>query len=135
MRLRSLALVAMFALPIAMPVTLAVAGDVPIPQTMAMPDGNAFMVAVIPDLLATIGRIEQYAEMFVPGQVKPGMIKMQLGAALGDPELKNFAGKPVLIAVGPGAPTPSFAVVVPAKNAQAYLDAAANLGHAAGQGG
>ncbi len=128
MRLRSLALVATLALPIAAPVTSVVAGDVPIPVTMAMPDGNAFMVAVIPDLLATLGRIEQYAEMFVPGQVKPGMLKMQLGAALGDPELANFAGKPVLIAVGPGAPTPSFAVVVPAKNAQAYLDAAANLG-------
>lgn len=128
MRLRSLMLVASLALPIAVPVTAAVAGDVPIPATMAMPEGNAFMVVVIPDLLATLGRIEQYAEMFVPGQVKPGMLKAQLGAALGDPGLANLLGKPVLIAVGPGAPTPSFALVVPTKNAQAYLDAAANLG-------
>jgi hypothetical protein len=105
------------------------AADIAVPVPMAMPDETAYAVAVIPDLLTTLTRIEAIAGQFAPpGQMKPGMLKQQLGNMLGDPGLANLANKPVVVVVGPGAPTPSFALLVPANNPQAYLDAGVNFG-------
>lgn len=104
------------------------AADMAVPAPMAMPDDTAYAVAVVPDLLATLGRIEAIAGLFNPGQLPPGALKGQLGAMLGDPGLANFSGKPVVVVVGPGAPTPSFALLVPAKDPQLYLDAGVNFG-------
>lgn len=109
------------------PVT-ATAADMPIPVPMAMPDDTAYVVAVVPDLLGTLGRIEAIAALFAPGQMPPGSLKAQLGGMLGDPGLANFTGKPVIVVVGPGAPTPSFALLVPATDPQKYLDAGVNFG-------
>jgi hypothetical protein len=99
-----------------------------IPKTMAMPEGDAFAVAVMPDFLATLGRIEAISELFNPGMLKPGDLKNQLGMMLGDMGLENLVNKPLIIVVGPGAPTPSFALIIPAKNPQTYLDAGVNFG-------
>jgi hypothetical protein len=128
--MRRLILTAALAIGIASPFAPAVAtaADMPIPVPMAMPEDTAYVVAVVPDLLATLGRIEAIAALFAPGQMPPGSLKGQLGAALGDPGLANFAGKPVIVVVGPGAPTPSFALLVPAKEPQKYLDAGVNFG-------
>ena len=104
------------------------AADYAIPAPMAMPDEGAYAVAVLPDLLTTLSRVEALMELFTPGQVKPGQLKMGLGAMLGDMDLANFAGKPIVVVVGPGAPTPSFAIIIPAKNPQLYLDAGVNFG-------
>ena len=104
-----------------------ISADIPVPAPMVMPDETAYALVVIPDLLATLGRIEAIAELFNPGAMPKGALKAQLGNMLGDPELANFTGKPVIIVVGPGAPTPSFAVLVPAKDPQMYLDAAVNF--------
>jgi hypothetical protein len=104
------------------------AADFPVPAPMAMPEESAYLVAVVPDLLATLGRIEAIAGVFAPGQMLPGALKNQLGAMLGDPGLANLVNKPLVVVVGPGAPTPSFALLVPAKNPQAYLDAGVNFG-------
>lgn len=104
------------------------AADLAVPVPMAMPEDNAYAVAVVPDLLATLGRIEAIAALFNPGQLPPGALKGQLGAMLGDPGLANFANKPVVVVVGPGAPTPSFALLVPANDPQKYLDAGVNFG-------
>ena len=104
-----------------------ISADIPVPAPMVMPDDTAYAVVVIPDLLATLGRIEAIADLFAPGKMPKGSLKAQLGNMLGDPELANFTGKPVVIVVGPGAPTPSFALLVPAKDPQMYLDAAVNF--------
>ena len=104
-----------------------ISADIPVPAPMVMPDDTAYAVVVIPDLLATLGRIEAIADLFAPGKMPKGSLKAQLGNMLGDPELTNFTGKPVVIVVGPGAPTPSFALLVPAKDPQMYLDAAVNF--------
>lgn len=128
--MRRLILTAALAIGIAGPLApvAATAADLPVPAPMAMPDDTAYALAVVPDLLATLGRIEAIAALFNPGQMPPGSLKGQLGAMLGDPGLANFAGKPVIVVVGPGAPTPSFALLVPANNPQAYLDAGVNFG-------
>ena len=104
-----------------------ISADIPVPAPMVMPDETAYALVVIPDLLATLGRIEAIAELFNPGAMPKGALKAQFGNMLGDPELANFTGKPVIIVVGPGAPTPSFALLVPAKDPQMYLDAAVNF--------
>ena len=91
-----------------------ISADIPVPAPMVMPEETAYALVVIPDLLATLGRIEAIAELFNPGAMPKGALKAQLGNMLGDPELANFTGKPVVIVVGPGAPTPSFALLVPA---------------------
>jgi hypothetical protein len=109
------------------------AGELAPPAPVAVPDEGAFLVAIIPDLRATLGHAEQIAETFNPGKTKPGALVTQAGAVLGDPELANFAGKPLMIAVGPGAPTPSFALLLPGKDAQLYLDAAAQRGMVMGK--
>ncbi|MBA3698446.1 MAG: hypothetical protein H0W78_06305 [Planctomycetes bacterium] len=106
----------------------ATAADMAVPAPMAMPEETAYVIAVVPDLLATLGRIEAIAGQFAPGQMPPGSLKGQLGAMLGDPGLANFTGKPVIVVVGPGAPTPSFALLVPATDPQKYLDAGVNFG-------
>jgi hypothetical protein len=99
-----------------------------IPKPMAMPEGEVFAVAVMPDFLATLGRIEAISELFNPGMLKPGDLKNQLGMMLGDMGLENLVNKPLIVVVGPGAPTPSFAIIIPAKNPQMYLDAGVNFG-------
>ena len=104
------------------------AADMPVPAPMAMPEDSAYVVAVVPDLVATLGRIEAIANIFNPGQLPAGALKKQLGGMLGDPGLANFTNQPVIVVVGPGAPTPSFALLVPATNPQAYLDAGVNFG-------
>lgn len=109
------------------------AADMPVPAPMAMPDDTAYVVAVVPDLLATLGHIEAISALFAPGQMPAGSLKEKLGGALGDPGLANFAGKPVIVVVGPGAPTPSFAVLVPAVDPQKYLDAGVNFGMVLGK--
>lgn len=87
--------------------------DVPAVPTFA--DQQAFAVVVIPDLPAALGRIDQaMAASKLP--VPPGIIAMQLGGALGDPTLAGFAGKPILIAVGPGVPIPAWCAIVPVAN-------------------
>lgn len=116
------------ALAVGLSVPHASGADMPVPAAMAMPEDSAFVVAVVPDLLATLGRIEAIAQVFSPGQMPAGSLKAQLGATLGDPGLANFAGKPVVVVVGPGAPTPSFALLVPANDPQKYLDAGVNFG-------
>ncbi len=116
------------ALAIGFAATSITAADMPIPVPMAMPDDSAYVVAVVPDLLATLGRIEVLANLFNPGQMPAGSLKQQLGGMLGDPTLANFTNKPVIVVVGPGAPTPCFALLVPATNPQAYLDAGVNFG-------
>jgi len=128
--MRRLILSAALAIGIAGPCVpvVASAADMAVPAPMAMPDDSAYVVAVVPDLFATLGRIEAIAGMFAPGQMPPGALKQQLGAMLGDPGLANFAGKPVVVVVGPGAPTPSFALLVPAIDPQKYLDAGVNFG-------
>ena len=104
-----------------------ISADIPVPAPMVMPDETAYAMVVIPDLLATLGRIEAIADLFAPGKMPKGSLKAQLGNMLGDPDLANFTGKTVVIVVGPGAPTPSFALLVPAKDPQLYLDAAVNF--------
>lgn len=128
--MRRLILSAALAISIASPFAPAAltAADMPVPVPMAMPDDSAYVVAVVPDLLATLSRIEAIAALFAPGQMPPGSLKAQLGGMLGDAGLANFAGKPVIVVVGPGAPTPSFALLVPAKDPQMYLDAGVNFG-------
>ncbi len=104
------------------------AEDYKIPAPMAMPDDSAYAVAVLPDILTTLTRVEAIAELFMPGQMPPGSLKNNLGMMLGDMGLANFDGKPIVVVVGPGAPTPSFALIIPAKNPQLYLDAGVNFG-------
>jgi hypothetical protein len=104
------------------------AADHVIPAAMPMPDEGAYAFVILPNFLQTLTRLEALMEKITPGQVKPGQLKTSLGAMLGDPGLENFANKPLAIIVGPGAQTPSFAIIVPAKNPQLYLDAGVNFG-------
>lgn len=108
-------------------VTALAAGDaIPTPQTL--PDPNLFLVAVVPDLKATFGRIEQAAQAIQPGGLPPGLLAMQAGGSLGDPGLNKLAAKPVVIAVGPGAPLPTIVGLVPSTDAKAYVAAAIGMG-------
>ena len=43
-----------------------IAADMPVPAPMAMPEDSAYVVAVVPDLVATLGRIEVIASIFNP---------------------------------------------------------------------
>ncbi len=105
-------------------VTLAAAA---VPTAQALPDDKAFAIIVLPDVKATLRRIEQISEMFKPGSLPPGQLAAQVGAAFGDPKLDNLdnlAGRPVILVIAPGSPTPSFAAILPVKDVARYTDAA-----------
>ena len=95
---------------------------------------------LLPDPDAAIRDAEALAASFQPAQVRPGMLKAQLGAMLGDPELKNLdLSKPILVALyrpGAGADPsmgmlgmiPRAAAVVSAKDPAALIEALAAQG-------
>jgi hypothetical protein len=99
--------------------------DAHVDEVAPLPDKDAFLVAIVPDLRQTLGRIESIAHGFSP-KMMPGMLTAGLGMALGDPILANLGKGPVVIVVSAGSPIPNFAVLVPALDAQKYVDAAAN---------
>src|SRR5262245_66342988 len=70
----------------------------------------------IPDLRATLGRVEQVAAVVSPGTLAPGTLVAGLGAQLGDPGLAGLGHGPVVVGVLGGAPAarqPSLAPCVP----------------------
>lgn len=100
---------------------------VEVPAVPTIADPQAFAVVVIPDLKAALGRIDQaIAASKLP--VPPGMLAAQLGGALGDPALAGFAGRPILIAVGPGVPIPAWCAIVPVAQDAALKGLAAMAG-------
>ena len=88
-------------------------------------------MVIIPDLRATIGRIELAAQALAPDTLPPGKLASQLGATVGDPDLANLAAGAVLIAIGPGGAAPSTAVIIPTTDTAAYVAAAKHLGQQA----
>ncbi|MBA3684492.1 MAG: hypothetical protein H0W72_04545 [Planctomycetes bacterium] len=106
----------------------AVAASEAIPDAQPLPDDQVFALVVLPDLHGTLRRVEQIGELFKPGAMPQGQLAAQLGAAFGDPTLDNLDSRPVLLVVGPGSPAPSFAAILPVKDAARYVDAAAAAG-------
>ncbi len=80
-------------------------GVAPAPPSAPATEADLLGYLLLPNPEAAIRDAETLAASFQPGQVQPGMIKGQLGAMLGDPELKNLdLSKPVLVALyRPGA--------------------------------
>jgi hypothetical protein len=107
-------------------------GDVPAPQKLESERVLGYVALpgleqVIQDVVAVMGQ-------FVPEQANPDMLKMQIGAMLGDPQLQNLdLGKPI-VAVAfrpeqPGPmPTPPMAFYIPAKAASPYAETLAQQG-------
>lgn len=114
---------------------LLAASEPTVPVPLAVPEG-AFAVVIVPDLRATLGRIELAAQALTPDSLPPGKLAEQLGTMLGDPNLANLGAGAVLIAIGPGGAVPSAAMIVPSNDPAGYVAAAQRLGHqaeAAGQ--
>src|SRR5262245_8502037 len=71
---------------------------------------------VIPDLRATLGRVEQVASVVAPGTLPPGALAAGLRAQLGDPGLGGLGHGPVVLALFSGATPaapPAMAAFVP----------------------
>ncbi len=103
------------------------------PPPVAVPDSEVYVVAIIPDLAATLTRAEQIGGLFSPAPVPAGSLAAALGGVLGDPGLTNLAKGPVVVVLGPGTPTPSVALLLPATDIQRYLDLASQKGFLMGK--
>ena len=90
--------------------TVAAADPMP-PAPPALPEG-ALLVAVVPDLRATLDRV-QAAAAPVAGAMPAGTLAGMLGARLGDPGLARLAPGPVVVVVSEGTPLPGFLALVP----------------------
>jgi hypothetical protein len=99
----------------------------------ALPDSEAYLLAVIPDLPATLARAEQIGGLFSPAPLPAGTLGAALGGALGDPGLTNLAKGPLMVVVGPGVPTPSVAILLPGIDVQRWIDLAAQKGFLMGK--
>jgi hypothetical protein len=86
---------------------------------------------VIPDLRATLGRVEQMAAVVSPGTLVPGALTAGLGAQIGDPGLGALGPGPVVLALysgaSPAAP-PSVAAFVPTSSPEPYEKALKAMG-------
>jgi hypothetical protein len=98
-----------------------------------LPDSEAYMLLVIPDLQATLTRAEQIGSLFSPAPIPAGTLSAAVGGMLGDPALANLAKGPLMVAVGPGTPTPSVAILLPGTDLQRYIDIAAQKGFLMGK--
>lgn len=107
-------------------------GDVPAPQKIESERVLGYVALpglekVIQDVVAVMGQ-------FVPEQANPDMLKMQIGAMLGDPQLQNMdLQKPIVVVAfrpeQPGPmPTPPMAFYIPAKAASPYSESLAQQG-------
>ena len=105
---------------------LLVASEPTVSAVQAAPEGT-FAVAIIPDLRASLGRIEQ-ASLALSPDAPPGQLMTQVGTMLGDPGLERLGAGACLIAVGPGGAAPSLALIIPSEDAAAYAAAAQGRG-------
>jgi hypothetical protein len=90
--------------------TLPAADPMP-PAPPALPEG-ALLVAVVPDLRATLDRV-QTAAAPVAGAMPAGTLAGLLGARIGDPGLVRLAPGPVVVVISEGTPLPGFLALVP----------------------
>ena len=111
---------------IASPALFAAEGALAAPA--AVPDKDAFLLAIIPDLRATLAKAEHIAGLFSPVPLPPGTLVESVGTALGDPGLANLGKGPMMVVVGPGTPTPTIALLLPGNDAMRYVDLAAQKG-------
>ena len=89
--------------------------------------GNAptvLMTLTLPRLLETLTTFEEIAAQVIPEEIRPGMLRGQLGQMLGDPELANLEpGKPVVLLLtepSPASPVPGYVLFIPAKAAAPF---------------
>lgn len=104
------------------------AADVPAVPLIA--DAHAAAIVVVPDLAAAIANLErtcQAAGLPLP----PGVLAMQAGAVIGDPGLAGIAGKPIVLALAPGMPMPSWCAILPIADAKALRALTASGANAA----
>ena len=106
---------------------LLAASEPVVPTPQAVPEG-AFAVVIVPDLRATLGRIELAAQALSPNALKPGQLAEQIGTMIGDPGLTKLAAGTSLVAIGPGGAAPNAALIVPSSDPGAYVAAAQRLG-------
>ena len=106
---------------------LLAASEPAVPAPQAVPEG-VFAVVIVPDLRATLGRIELAAQALKPDSLPAGQLAEQLGAMVGDPGLAKLAAGASLIAIGPGGVAPNFAVIVPTSDPAAYVATAQRQG-------
>lgn len=109
---------------------LAAVSAVDVPAPAKMPDDRSYVVAVVPDLRASVAHIEAAAKALgVP--VPPGMLLAQIGGALGDPQLASLGKGPLVAVLAPGVPVPSWAVIIPTAQPDLITAAAARMGMSA----
>ena len=93
--------------------------------------GKLLGYVIIPDIVQTLGMMEKIAAVVDPVRFKPGALKGQMGAMLGDPKFENidrtkpmvlmiFQQSPVNKAAGSSRENISFAVFFPAKDKARY---------------
>jgi hypothetical protein len=100
---------------------------VEVPAVPIIADAEAFAVVVVPDLKAALGRLDQaLAAAKLP--VPPGLIAKQLGMKIKDPTLAGLGAGPIIIAVAPGVPIPSWCAIVPMAKPAALQQLAADAG-------
>ncbi|MCK5556962.1 MAG: hypothetical protein KAJ01_01195, partial [Candidatus Hydrogenedentes bacterium] len=69
-----------------------------IPEPLNIASDKVMAYIAIPDLAATVERIETVGAAFAPpGEFQPGMLKMQVGMMLGDPDLTHLDGAMPLV--------------------------------------
>lgn len=86
---------------------------------------------VIPDLRATLGRVEQVASLVAPGTLPPGALAAGLGAQLGDPGLVALGRGPVVLILRRGTTPqgpPSVAAFIPTSSPEPYEKTLTTLG-------
>jgi hypothetical protein len=102
-------------------------------RPIVLPDAEAYLLAVIPNLQASLTRAEQIGSLFSPAPLPAGTLNAAVGGMLGDPALVNLAKGPVMVVLGPGVPTPAVAILLPGNDLQRYIDLAAQKGFLMGK--
>lgn len=105
-------------------------GDMP--KLIELDSKEISAYVVVPHLDTFIKDMEGLGNKFSPFPMKPGTMKTQIGAGIGDPELAGFDfSKPLVIMVLKGPPAlpplpaapPPVIVFIPVKNAEPYKNA------------
>lgn len=85
---------------------------------------TVLMTLTLPRLLETLTTFEKIAAQVIPEEIRPGMLRGQLGQMLGDPELANLEPeKPVVLLLtepSPASPIPGYVLFIPAKAAAPF---------------
>ncbi len=107
------------------------AAEETIPQPMELISKDVAGYVIAPNVNKLLDSIEAIAKKFAPpGQFQPGMVKMALGAQLGDPTLASVADKPAVLVLykfpadyKPDGTAPAMSFLLPVTDVKPFEEA------------